>query len=390
MVLGLLLARAGVEVLVLEKHADFLRDFRGDTVHPSTLQLMHEMGLLERLLRLPHQEWHGVRAWIGDEWIEMADFRSLRTRCRFVAMMPQWDLLAFLANEARKCPAFSLRMSAEATGLLEEDGRVVGVRAQTASGPLEARADLVVAADGRGSRLRAEAGLELVDLGAPIDVLWMRLPRLASDPPEPLARIAGGHFFVLFDRMDYWQCAYLIPKGGLEAVRAAGLDAFRAILAGLVPWLAGRVDALADWSDVKLLTVQVNRLRRWHRPGFLAIGDAAHAMSPVGGVGINLAVQDAVAAANVLVPAWRRGVPTDRDLAAVQRRREWPTVATQRLQVLAQDRMLAPALAGAFAKRPPLGFRLVRRLPVLRRVTARLIGIGLRPEHLRGQLRSHA
>jgi 2-polyprenyl-6-methoxyphenol hydroxylase-like FAD-dependent oxidoreductase len=382
-VLGLLLGRAGVPVLVLEKHADFLRDFRGDTIHPSTLELAHELGFLDRLLRLPHQEWGRMHAQVGAEDVEMATLRRLPTRCRFVAMMPQWDFLSFLAREAERFPAFALRMSTEVEGVLEEGGRVVGVRASAGGVPLEVRADLVVAADGRGSRVRAAAGLEVEDLGAPIDVLWFRVSRGAADPPEPLLRVEPGRWLVMFDRVAYWQCAFVIRKGAADDVRARGLDAFRRDVAALVPWLADRVGEMASWDDVRLLTVRVDRLRRWWRPGLLCLGDAAHAMSPIGGVGINLAIQDAVAAANRLVPAWRRGAPGDDDLEAVQRRRWWPTAATQRIQVLLQDRMISRVVSDAGSFRMPLPFRLLKAMPPLRHLTARLIGIGLRPEHVR-------
>ncbi len=303
MMLGLLLARAGVGVLVLERHADFLRDFRGDTIHPSTLQVMHELGLLEEFLRRPHQEAQTIGAQIGDTFLDVADFSHLPTRCRFIAFMPQWDFLDFVAEQARHYPNFQLETEAEVTDLIEEGGRVVGLRAETSQGSLRVRADLVVGADGRHSTVREKAGFEVVDLGAPMDVLWMRLGRRPSDPGQTLGRVDAGRILVMLNRQDYWQCAFVIPKGGFDEFRSRGLPAFRDEIARLAPYLHDRVDELADWSDVKLLTVAVDRLRTWHRPGLLCIGDAAHAMSPIGGVGINLAIQDAVAAANILGPA---------------------------------------------------------------------------------------
>jgi 2-polyprenyl-6-methoxyphenol hydroxylase-like FAD-dependent oxidoreductase len=383
MMLGLLLGRAGVPVVVLEKHADFLRDFRGDTIHPSTLELMHELGLLDAFLRLPHQEVARLGVWIGGEVLPVADFTRLPTRCRFVAFMPQWHFLDFLAGEARRYPSFDLRLQAEATALIAEGGRVAGVRATTPTGDLEIRADLVVAADGRSSRLRALAGLPVEDLGAPMDVLWFRLSRRAGDFGESMGRIVAGHALVLLDRGDYWQCGDIIPKGEFDAIRARGLDAFRAELVDIAPFLADRVGEIAGWDDVKLLTVQVDRVQRWHRPGLLCIGDAAHAMSPIGGVGINLAIQDAVAAANRLTAPLRAGRLTESDLAAVQRRREFPTRVTQRIQLLAQERIVRPVLARTAPLRPPAVLRLLSRFPVLQAIPARLVGLGVRPEHVR-------
>ncbi len=308
MMLGFLLARAGVRVMVLEKHADFLRDFRGDTIHPSTLELMHELGLLEEFLRVPHQEMPRLIAQFGDTSLAVADFTHLPTRCKFIAMMPQWDFLDFLARHGARYPGFHLEMRAEATALIEEAGRVIGVRGTAADGPFEVRADLVVAADGRSSVLRERAGLHVEDLGAPMDVLWFRLSRAPGDPAATMGRFDAGRIFVLLNRGPHWQCGYVIPKGSAEDVRRRGLDAFRASVAALMPFAADRVAEIRGWDDVKLLTVRVDRLRQWYRPGLLCIGDAAHAMSPVGGVGINLAIQDAVAAANRLWrPADHRG-----------------------------------------------------------------------------------
>ncbi len=382
MMLGLLLARAGVEVLVLEKHGDFLRDFRGDTIHPSTLEVMHELGLLEAFLKLPHDEIATLSGQVGTEMVQIADFRHLPTRCKFVALMPQWDFLDFLAGAAKAYPTFRLRMQAEARALIEEGGRVVGLKAKTPEGTLAVRAGLVVAADGRHSTLRAQAGLEVMTLGAPMDVLWLRLPRRAGDPGQTAGRFDSGRIMVMLNRGSYWQCAFVIRKGGIEAIRAAGLPAFRETIADLAPYLGDRLNELASWDDVKLLTVAVDRLRRWHRPGLLCIGDAAHAMSPVGGVGINLAIQDAVATANLLGPSLTTGTPTDEELAAVQRRRSFPTAMTQRLQVAVQNRVISRVLAGASTQRLPLALRLMRRFPVLTRLPARLLGLGFRPEHV--------
>jgi 2-polyprenyl-6-methoxyphenol hydroxylase-like FAD-dependent oxidoreductase len=311
MMLGFLLARAGVDVVVLEKHADFLRDFRGDTVHPSTLEVMHELGLLEEFLRRPHQKVLRIEGQVGGRPIVMADFSHLHARCPFIAFMPQWDFLDFLAQHGRKFPGFRLLMRAQATALIEEAGRIVGVRGKNAEGPSQ----LTVAADGRDSLLREQAGLELEDFGAPMDVLWMRLSKRADDPPNTLGRINAGRVFVTLDRGDYWQCAYVIPKGGYDALRLESVETFQANIAAVAPFLRERVGELRSWDDIKLLTVQVNRLRRWHRPGFLCIGDAAHAMSPIGGVGINLAIQDAVAAANALALPLAKGMAAQADLA---------------------------------------------------------------------------
>lgn len=383
MMLGLLLARAGVSVLVLEKHADFLRDFRGDTIHPSTLELMHELGLLEQFLSLPHQEVRRLVAQFGDLAVPIADFTHLPTRCRFIAMMPQWDFLDFLARQAARYPAFQLEMRAEATGLIEEAGRVTGLRATTPAGPLEIRADLVVAADGRGSVLRERAGLHGEDLGAPMDVFWFRLSRRPEDPEATMGRFDIGRIFVLINRGGHWQCGYVIPKGSAEEIRRRGLDAFRGSVAALLPFAGDRVAEIRDWEDVKLLTVKVDRLRQWYRPGLVCIGDAAHAMSPVGGVGINLAIQDAVAAANRLWrPLRERRLTTDH-LRQVQRRREWPTRITQGLQIGVQRRIITPALRGGGGRlAPPLFVRLLARYAFLRRLPARFVGVGVRAEHV--------
>jgi 2-polyprenyl-6-methoxyphenol hydroxylase-like FAD-dependent oxidoreductase len=382
MMLGFLLARAGVEVVVLEKHADFLRDFRGDTIHPSTLEVMRELGLLDELLKLPHQEVRELNARFGDRTITLADFSHLPTRCRFIAMMPQWDFLNFLADRAAGYPSFRLLMEAEATGLIEESGRVVGVRATTPGGPIDARADLVVAADGRNSILREKAGLHVKDFGAPMDVLWFRLSRKPDDPSQTMGRFDAGRIFISINRGDYWQCGFVIPKGQFEEVHRRGLEAFRNNVAELAPYAEDRVAELRDWDQVKLLTVRVDRLTEWYRPGLLCIGDAAHAMSPVGGVGINLAVQDAVAAANILAAPLRDGGLAVEHLRRVQKRREFPTRVTQWLQLAMQRRIIARVLDEAKPVKPPLVLRLIGKFPRLQRIPARLIGMGVRPEHV--------
>jgi 2-polyprenyl-6-methoxyphenol hydroxylase-like FAD-dependent oxidoreductase len=382
MMLGFLLARAGLDVVVLEKHADFFRDFRGDTIHPSTLALFDELGLLARFLQLPHHPERELRMAFGASQVRVADFRHLPTPCRFIALMPQWDFLNFLAKEAGAYPTFTLHMATEATGLIEERGRIVGVRAHSAAGDLEIRADLCVAADGRHSTLRECAGLHARDLGAPMDVLWFRLARRPGAPDQPLGRFGAGEILITIDRGDYWQCGYVIPKGGYEALQAGGLRAFQKRLARFVPALAEEVTALASWDEIKLLTVKVDRLERWWRPGLLCIGDAAHAMSPIAGVGVNLAIQDAVATANEIADPLLDARLDDEHLARVQRRRQWPAAVTQRLQLLVQNRVIAGILQEEKQVKPPLAMRLVDRLPLLRRIPARLIGMGVRPEHI--------
>ena len=373
MMLGLLLARAGIETLVLEKHADFLRDFRGDTLHPSTLEVIAELGLLDALLELPHDRVAEIGAQFGDTPLKIADFRHLPTRCGFIAMMPQWDFLNFLAQQGARYPKFRLRMNAEVTGLLV-DTKISGVRL----GDEEIRADLVIGADGRRSTVRAHADLEVENRGAPIDVLWFRLSRKAGDPENSMGRFDPGAALVLINRRDYWQMGYVIPKGAADELRSAGLPAFRERLVRLLPWMADRAAELAHWDQLSLLTVQIDCLKQWWRPGLLCIGDAAHAMSPVGGVGINIAIQDAVAAGNFL----GGGDFSPANLGRLQRRREWPARATQRLQILAQDRILSRVLQTRSPLAVPLGFRLLARHAWLRRLPGRLIGMGLRPEHI--------
>jgi 2-polyprenyl-6-methoxyphenol hydroxylase-like FAD-dependent oxidoreductase len=382
-ILGLLLARAGVDVLVLEKHADFLRDFRGDTIHPSTLEILDELGLAERFLQLPHSEVAQlvVRLPTGDR-LDI-DFRRLPTRFPFVAFVPQWDFLGFVTREAARFPHFNLVMQAEVEDLLFEDGKINGVRYRTADGLHEVRAPLTVGADGRASRVREAAGLPLVETSPPMDVLWFRISRRADEPEVVELRTSPGRFVALINRREYWQVAYVIPKGAFEQVRAAGLEAFRRSLASGAPELADRVDELQDWEAIKLLTVRADRLSRWYRPGVLCIGDAAHAMSPIAGVGINVAIQDAVVAANLLWKPLQRGKIERRHLARVQRRRELVVRLIQGFQGLLQERLLRPTLAAEGVTRAPGFARLALRTPVLRDVPARLIGLGLWRPHVR-------
>jgi 2-polyprenyl-6-methoxyphenol hydroxylase-like FAD-dependent oxidoreductase len=381
--LGLLLARKGVDVLVLEKHGDFLRDFRGDTIHPSTMETMDELGLADRLLCLPHTKASQLRFRTPRGAATLADFGRLRTRFPYLAFMPQWDFLDFVTDESEGYPNFRLEMSAEVRELVEEGGVVRGVRYEAPDGTHEVRAPLTVAADGRDSRVREQAGLEVVGTAPPIDVLWFRLSRRAGDPEDPTGYIGGGRFVVLINRGEYWQVGYVLPKGGDQRVRAAGLEAFRRSVGEAVPEVADRTGEIEDWGQVKLLSVQVNRLKRWYQPGLLCIGDAAHAMSPVGGVGINLAIQDAVAAANALADPLLEGRVEPRHLRAVQRRREPPIRVIQGLQSLAHRRIVAPAVGGGgIPSLPPpvralLGLRIVRDLP------ARIIAFGIWPVHVR-------
>ena len=383
MMLGFLLARAGVDVVVLEKYADFFRDFRGDTIHPSTLELMYELGLLDEFLKLPHQKIERLSAQVGDERVAMADFTHLPTRCKYIALMPQWDFLNFLAKCGKRYKSLDLRMQTEATDLIEEGGRVVGLRAQAPDGAVTFRADLIVGADGRHSTVRERAGLKGDDYGAPMDVLWFRVSRKAGDETDTFGHIEAGVMLVMLDRGDYWQCAFVIPKGGIERVKAAGLEAFRQRVIALSPFLADRVAELKSWDDVKLLSVTVDRLRQWWRPGLICIGDAAHAMSPIGGVGINLAVQDAVAAANRLAAPLKAGTVSNDDLRAIQQRRTLPVRFTQWLQLTVQNRVISPALHGTQRPKPPMLFKLFNVFPVLRRIPARLLAVGIRPEHVR-------
>jgi 2-polyprenyl-6-methoxyphenol hydroxylase-like FAD-dependent oxidoreductase len=383
MMAGFLLARNGVDVVVLEKHKDFLRDFRGDTLHPSTLELMNELGLLDKLLQLPHDEASELHAMFGEETVTIADFRHLPTRCKFIAFMPQWDFLNFLASEATLLPKFSLRLETPATDLLLEDGNVVGVCADSPRGKLQIRCDLVIAADGRHSTLRGQAGFAVHDFDVPIDVLWMRVSREPGDPQFTLGRISPGHLLVMLDRGAYWQCAFIIRKGAFDEIKQRGLEEFRASLVAAAPFLKERTNDIATWDAVKLLSVSVDRLDEWARPGLLCIGDCAHAMSPVGGVGINLAIQDAVATSNILSSEFRAGKASLESLKQVQKRRWFPTTATQRLQVFLHDHGVQPILAARSPIPLPWPFRLLNKYPILRRIPARIIGLGFRPEHIR-------
>ncbi len=384
MMLGVLLARAGVDAIVLEKYPDFFRDFRGDTVHPSTLELLYELGWLDEFLALPHNEFQTASANIAGETVNLADLSHLRTRCKFVALMPQWDFLNFLAQRGGRYPTFHLKMKTEGDGLIESQGRVTGVRAKSADGDIEIAAKLVVGADGRHSTIRGLAGFAVEDLGAPMDILWMRIVKRPNDPARQLGWVRTGHMVILLDRGDYWQCAYLIAKGSFAQLQAEGIGALQRGLAETVPMLSDRVGELDAWSKVAMLDVRVDRLRHWHRPGLLCIGDAAHAMSPIGGIGINLAIQDAVAAANIVcVPLRAAQSPSDADLQSVQDRRMFPTKITQAFQTFVQDRAIDPLLEGTTITKPPLAARLFDGFPLLRRLPARLIGVGVRPKHVR-------
>jgi 2-polyprenyl-6-methoxyphenol hydroxylase-like FAD-dependent oxidoreductase len=383
MMLGVLLARAGIDVVVLEKYPDFFRDFRGDTIHPSTLELLYELGWLDEFLALPHDELREIGGNVAGEFVRIADFSKLPTHCKFVALMPQWDFLNFLSQRGRQYPTFHLMMETEGTDLLNGSGTVTGVRATANAGEIAIDANLVVGADGRHSTVRERAGLAVENLGAPMDVLWMRISKQAGDPAQALGTLRDGRILIMIDRNTYWQCAYIIPKGSFEVLKAAGLSAFHDDLVEIVPNLRSRVAEIDDWSKVSLLEVRVDRLHRWHRPGVLCIGDAAHAMSPIGGVGINLAIQDAVAAANVLAGPLRDGTVTDDMLAEVQERRMFPTRVTQAFQVFVQNRAIDPVLQGTEVTRPPLPMRLLDAFPYLRGFPARLIGLGARPEHIR-------
>ena len=383
MMLGFLLARAGVPVVVLEKHADFLRDFRGDTIHPSTLELMHELGLLDEFLKLPHSRVERLSGQVGDTTITLADFSHLPTHCKFIALMLQWDFLDFLAAHGKRYPSFDLRMRAEATDLIVEGERIAGVRAKTPDGEIEIRADLTVGCDGRHSTLRERAGFHVEDVGAPMDILWFRISRRDSDTAETFGHMEAGRMMVMLNRSDYWQCAYVIPKGGIDTVKAKGLASFRDSVAFMSPFLRDRLDEIKSWDDVKLLTVAVDRLPLWHKPGLLCIGDAAHAMSPIGGVGVNLAIQDAVATANILAAPLKEGRVNSALLDAVQRRRTMPMRVIQWLQVQIQNTVLSAVLASTARPKPPFAAKFFNWFPVLRRIPARVIGLGVRPEHVR-------
>jgi 2-polyprenyl-6-methoxyphenol hydroxylase-like FAD-dependent oxidoreductase len=382
MMAGWLLARAGVDVIVLEKHADFFRDFRGDTIHPSTLELMHELGVLDDFLKRPHQELREIALQFGDKLTPFGDFTHLPTVCKFLVLMPQWDFLNFVAEQAKRYPAFHLEMETAVTQLVTQDNRIAGVRTTSPRGEQTILADLVLGADGRSSIVREQAGLQIQDFGAPIDVLWFPLSHKASDQGQPLGRVNNGSFMVMFDRAEYWQCAFVIHKGGFDEMRSHDIAEFREKIATLMPFMRDRVDELKSWEDVKLLTVKVDRLTTWHRPGLLCIGDSAHAMSPVGGVGINLAIQDAVATANILAAPLAAGTVTEEQLHAVQRRREFPTRITQRVQVFAQDNIISRALTSTKPVATPWPLRILGRFRFLRGLPARAVGIGVRAEHI--------
>jgi 2-polyprenyl-6-methoxyphenol hydroxylase-like FAD-dependent oxidoreductase len=384
MMLGYLLGRAGIDVVVLEKHADFLRDFRGDTVHPSTLRILNELGLLEEFLQLPHSELRSLSAEIGQTQLKLAEFGGLAAPGNFIVLMPQWDFLNFLAQKARNFSSLKILMSARATGLIERTGRVVGVCAQTPDGDVEIEADLVVGCDGRGSTVRAASGLVVQDLGSPIDVLWFRLSKKSSDPGQVLGRLGRDRMLVTIDRNDYWQCAFVIGKGGVEKIHASGLPAFKAAVIGSAHFLSDRIDELQSFDDIKLLSVSVDRLTTWSKAGLLCIGDAAHAMSPIGGVGINLAIQDAVASANLLAAKIKAGGVTAADLDAVRRRRLFPVRVIQALQVAVQNNILKPIVSGDMGElQAPWPLRLLDKSAWLRRWPALLLGVGVRPEHVR-------
>jgi 2-polyprenyl-6-methoxyphenol hydroxylase-like FAD-dependent oxidoreductase len=375
--LGYLLARAGVDVTVLEKHQDFFRDFRGDTVHPSTLEVLHELGLLEDFLKVPHQQLTSVGGVVGNYKFQAADFRHLPTHCKFIALMPQWDFLDFLSSRAKKFPGFHLLMQHEAVGLVSE-----GVEARTPDGPLEIKASLVVGCDGRHSTIRQAANLDVLEFGVPIDVLWFRLSRKSGDPEQLLGNINYGKALILINRGDYFQSGLIVPKGSFERIQHDGVDAFRNEILKIAPFLGDRVLELRDWDQVKLLTVRINRLRRWHRPGLLCIGDAAHAMSPAGGVGINLAIQDAVATANLIGDTLRAGSAPESVLARVQKRREFPTRVTQFMQVNAH-RAFAKIFENPGPITVPWQLKAAVHIPGVQRLVARAVGLGVRPEHIK-------
>jgi 2-polyprenyl-6-methoxyphenol hydroxylase-like FAD-dependent oxidoreductase len=384
MMLGYLLGRAGIDTLVLEKHADFFRDFRGDTVHPSTLQVMDELGLIDGFLKLPHQRLQKMDAKFGGASIRIADLSRLKIKYPFIAFMPQWDFLNFLHENGKRFPSLKVMMNAEAADLIRSGDAVIGVQAETPDGPVEIRADLTIGCDGRHSIVRQRANLEIEEIGAPMDVLWFRVGKRVNENESVFARIETGKMMVTFDRGDYWQCAYVIAKGQYDAVRARGLDAFRDDVVSMAPILKWGISDVKTWDDVKLLTVAINRLKRWTRPGLLCIGDAAHAMSPVGGVGVNLAVQDAVATANLLAAKLASGCPPESELDAVRRRRALPVRMTQAMQVVVQNRLISVALKpGDQPLRVPLFARVINAVPWLQGITARFIALGVRPEHVR-------
>lgn len=380
--LGYMLARAGIETTVLEKYPDFFRDFRGDTIHPSTMEVLYELGLLDEFLKLPHNKMHRMMGEIGGQRVTMADFSHLNVRCPFIAFIPQWDFLNFIVEKAKSFPTFHLLMQTEATNLIEKEGKIVGVTAKSPTGNLEIHSELVIGADGRHSRVREKSGLTVQTFGAPMDVLWFRISRRTSDPQQTLGKIDMGHMMVMIERGDYWQCGYLIAKGGIEKIKSEGIEAFQKSIRAMAPLFSERIGELRSFDDVHLLTVMVDRLEKWYRPGLLCIGDAAHAMSPIGGVGINLAIQDAVAAANILIPAFLQQTLQVSDLAKVQKRRLFPTLLIQKVQIFIQSRVIDRILKSADRPSVPFIIKLMQRFPYLQRIPAYLIGIGPRPEHI--------
>ncbi|MGK6313227.1 FAD-dependent oxidoreductase [Neorhizobium sp. DT-125] len=383
LMLGFLLARAGVDVVVVEKHGDFLRDFRGDTIHPSTLEVMHELGLAEEFLKLPHTQAPKLSAEMGGRTVTIADFSRLPVRHRFIAFMPQWDFLNFLASQARHHPNFRLLMQVRVTGLLEEQGRIAGLVAETPEGNLAIRSKLVVGADGRNSAVRERAGLTVESFGVPSEVAWMKLSKQPGDPNEAMGHAGPRQGFVLIDRGDYWQCGYVVRKGTFAEIREKGIEAFRHMVIAVSPLPADRMQEIRSFDDTSLLTVRIDRLKQWWRPGLLCIGDAAHAMSPIGGVGVNLAIQDAVATANILAAPLRENRLSDADLAAVERRRSFPTRATQKLQLMMRGSRRADQADEDKRKGPPAFIRGIARFPLLAHLSGRLIGLGFRMEHVR-------
>lgn len=388
MMLGYLLGRAGIDVVVLEKHADFFRDFRGDTVHPSTLQVMDELGLIDGFLKLPHQRLQKLDGMFGDTMVRIADLGRLAIKYPFIAFMPQWDFLNFLRESGHQFPSLKVMMNTEATDLIHRGEAIAGVRASTPEGEIEIQADLTIACDGRHSIVRERAGLAIGEIGAPMDVLWFRAGRRPDETENLFARVESGRMMVTFDRGDYWQCAYVIAKGQFGAVKARGLQVLLDDVARMAPILKSGLADVKSWDDLKLLTVAINRLKRWTRPGLLCIGDAAHAMSPVGGVGVNLAVQDAVATANLLAARLASGCPSEDELDAVRKRREFPVRMTQRMQVIAQNNIISAALQpGNQPLKLPLAVRLISAVPWLQGITARFVGLGVRPEHVHSPVR---
>ncbi len=381
MMVGLLLARNGIDVTILEKHEDFYRDFRGDTIHPSTLEIMHDLGILEEFLKLPHQVAMQLRGYIDDYEITVADFSKLKVVCPYIAFMPQWDFLNFLALQGSKYPNFKLLMNTAATDIVQKDGKVVGVTVNSMQGTIQIKSQLVIACDGRHSTIREAAKLSVIDIGAPMDVLWFKLPRKATDSSDTFAKFSAGRIMIMINRLDYWQCGFVVAKGQAAKMQNAPIDTFCKVIANLAPFLEDRVDVLSSWADIKLLTVKIDRLLQWYMPGLLCIGDAAHAMSPVGGVGINLAIQDAVATANILTAQLKSGSVKLEDLSAVQKRRELPMKIIQKMQVLVQNRVIKNVLNQSGTIKVPIILKLTQKVPFFRQCVGYIIGIGFRPEH---------